>query len=196
MNAEAFQGLLARLAPDTERASHEYEMLRRRLIDFFDWRGTPSPEARADETLDRVARKLQQGVIVEQVAGYARGVARHVLLESHRSGARERVMLHTLVALTPPATRAEDEDETRSLCLRDCLSALSPENRQLILAYYESDARAHLSERMKLAEQRHVSYGALRVRVHRLRGTLEGCLRGCLARGGPVTKRAVGATSE
>lgn len=182
LSAEAFQSLLALLGPDQEQASREYEMLRRRLIDFFDWRRTPSPEAQADETLDRVARKLQEGEVVEKVAAYARAVARHVLQESYRHASREQAALVGLADLRPTTMEeAPDDAEARLACLRQCLGTLSPENRSLILAYYDGEARVYLSERKGLAEQLRLSYGALRTRVHRLRGTLDECLRGCLA---------------
>ena len=79
--------LLARLGPDEDRAGREYERLRRSLIRFFDWRGAwPSDEC-ADETIDRLARKLQD-TVVEDVCGYAHGIARMVLLEWQRKPAR------------------------------------------------------------------------------------------------------------
>ena len=56
----AFDRLLARLAADREAAAHEYEMLRCRLVDFFDGRGAEWPEVLADETLDRMASKLEE----------------------------------------------------------------------------------------------------------------------------------------
>src|SRR4249919_1835401 len=58
ITAGRFAGLLARLDPDPDRAAAEYERLRRALGKFFDWRGHPAPDECADETLDRLARKL------------------------------------------------------------------------------------------------------------------------------------------
>src|SRR5215470_727602 len=51
--------LLARLTADEERAAREYERLRRTPIKFFDERGVCPPDECADQTLDRLARKLQ-----------------------------------------------------------------------------------------------------------------------------------------
>src|ERR671938_30866 len=61
LTAEAFTKLLARLDPDRERAGEKYEELRRTLVKFFEWRGAPFPEDQADETFNRVARKLDEG---------------------------------------------------------------------------------------------------------------------------------------
>ena len=50
---------------------------------FFDWRGGWPPDECADETLDRLARKLEE-VVVDNIRQYARGIARLVLLERRR----------------------------------------------------------------------------------------------------------------
>jgi hypothetical protein len=64
LSHEAFEQLLERLGPDRDAASREYEEIRRRLIHFFDWRGSPASDVEADTTLDRVARKLQAGEVI------------------------------------------------------------------------------------------------------------------------------------
>src|SRR5687767_8236083 len=90
LNAQAFQRLLDHLHPNGDEASRAYEKLRHKLIDFFDWRGASSPEVEADETLDRVARRLEEGAVVDRVEPYALGVARYVLQEAYKRGAREK----------------------------------------------------------------------------------------------------------
>ena len=62
LNAPAFQRLLARLDADPARAGERYEDLRRTLVRFFEWRGAPFPDDHADETFDRVARRLDEGI--------------------------------------------------------------------------------------------------------------------------------------
>src|SRR5262245_63800556 len=81
--------LLARLAADRDVAAAEYEKIRRKLIDLFDWWGSAAPEDDADLTIDRVARKLEQGEVIENPRGYFHGVARNVFFESGRRQARE-----------------------------------------------------------------------------------------------------------
>ena len=51
---------LAGFQPDREAAGARYEQLRRRLLAIFSYRHCPHPEELADETLDRVARKLRE----------------------------------------------------------------------------------------------------------------------------------------
>src|SRR5215471_13414988 len=62
LTAPAFEGLLGALDADRDRAAEEYERLRTRLIGLLRWWGASQPEDLADETLDRVARKIQDGV--------------------------------------------------------------------------------------------------------------------------------------
>ena len=76
--------LLARLDPDTDRAALDTERLRRTLVRFFDWRGIWPPDECADETLDRLARRLEGETTVEDLRSYAYGIARMVLLERRR----------------------------------------------------------------------------------------------------------------
>jgi hypothetical protein len=76
--------LLGRLDSDTERAALEYERLRRTLVRFFDWRGISPPDECADETLDRLARRLEEATRIDDVRSYAYGIARIVLLERRR----------------------------------------------------------------------------------------------------------------
>ena len=83
-----FEGLLERLDPDRDSAGRKYEALRRKLIKFFEWNGCSPAEDLADETLDRVARRLT-GADVAQVVPFAWGVAQHVRQESARRMRRE-----------------------------------------------------------------------------------------------------------
>ena len=49
-----------RLNEEEGKAGEGYEDLRRTLIGFFEWRGAPFPEEHADESLNRIARKLDE----------------------------------------------------------------------------------------------------------------------------------------
>src|SRR5688500_595493 len=84
ITAAGLAGLLARLHPDADRAAEEDERLRRALVKCFDWRGGWPPDDCADETLDRLARRLEEDTSVADVRNYAHGIARLVLLERRR----------------------------------------------------------------------------------------------------------------
>jgi len=70
--------------------------LRRKLARFFEWRGAPFPEERADETFNRVARKLEEGVQILNPGGYCNEVARLVLLESFKRPERKLTSLEEM----------------------------------------------------------------------------------------------------
>ena len=82
LTSESFGKLLARLDTDPEVAGEKYEALRRMLVKFFGWRGAPFPEEHADETLNRVTRKLDEGLVIKDMPGYCYGVARLLYLET------------------------------------------------------------------------------------------------------------------
>src|SRR3982074_499034 len=77
---EDFDRLLMWLDPDPERAGLPYEKIRRRLVAILASRGCTSPEELADETIDRVARRVVdiQGSYVGDKAIYFLGVMNNV----------------------------------------------------------------------------------------------------------------------
>src|SRR5262245_36440925 len=79
----AFERLLSALAQDRESAAVEYERLRGRLVGLIGWWGASGSEDLADMTLDRVARKLEEGAVVPagSFGAYVRGVARMIFYE-------------------------------------------------------------------------------------------------------------------
>ena len=184
LTAAGLAGLLARLDPDPERAATAYEVLRRTLVKFFDWRGAWVPEEGADETLDRLARKLAAGDQVGDVRSFAHGIARRVLLEqARRPEARiaraDETELDGLAALD---ASAEADDEPVPACLERCLAELPRESRELILQYYVAEGRAKIENRRRVAEDLGLSDNALRSRAQRVRDRLERCIAQCLAK--------------
>ncbi|HET9316945.1 MAG TPA: hypothetical protein VFQ51_15235, partial [Vicinamibacteria bacterium] len=151
MTRKALDRLLERLGPDRDAAGLEYDALRARLADYFDCKGVQRPESAADETLDRVARRLDEGELIEQVRPYTYGVARYVLLERLRSQLREqRASAGAAQEWVVPPDEAE---EVRIACLTRGLEALPPADRELILAYYESAGGPRREGRKLLAER-------------------------------------------
>lgn len=181
LTATALRGLLDRLGGDAEKGAAELAALHRRLWEFFDRRGVPEPALLADETLDRVARRLEEGEAVESVRAYCYGVAKRVMLEWHREHAREAAALRESLQGEPPASAPLDE--ARVACLERCLGELPSESREFILRYYQGQGSVHLGERKGLAEALAVSSGALKMRAYRIRGQLEDCLARCLGEG-------------
>lgn len=178
LTQRALDGLLERLGSDPEAAGREYQALRARLVDYFDWKGAQRTDVAADETLDRVARRLDEGEPVERLHSYAYGVARLVLLEHLREQLREQRVSNGAAHLA--AVHPEPSDEASIACLARCLQHLPSQERALIVGYYEGAGRSHLDGRKLLANRLGIPYATLKTRAHRLREKLEACMRRCL----------------
>jgi len=178
LGGEAFRKFLARLDPDPARAGIEYERLRLMLVKFFDWRGAHFPEDCADETMNRVIRKLEHDESIQEVFSYCHGVARLVFLESRK----RREVPQAEVAGQIPATAAAPDselDEDRMECFEQCLGELPVESRQMILQYYSEDKRRKIDRRKELAGTLGIPPNALRSRAQRIRKKLEECVGRC-----------------
>src|SRR5215813_1021582 len=81
LTQQAWDGLLLALGPDRDEAGEKYIEIRTNLTRFFEWRGCPFPEDHADETINRMAKRVAEGEEILNPAGYAMGVARLVVLE-------------------------------------------------------------------------------------------------------------------
>jgi DNA-directed RNA polymerase specialized sigma24 family protein len=180
LTPKAFDQFLSLLDLDRDRAGESYEALRRNLIQLFIWRGCRDPESHADETINRVIRKIDEGEEVRDVIAYAHGVARRLLLEVFKKQEREQIGIDELPPLV--AQPEEQDDETGVLCLRRCLNRLPEESRQLIVLYYQGEKSAKIENRKRLAEGLSVTLGALRYRAFDLRQRLQGCIERCMGR--------------
>jgi DNA-directed RNA polymerase specialized sigma24 family protein len=180
LTPKAFDQFLSLLDLDRDRAGENYETLRRNLVQLFIWRGCHDPESHADETINRVIRKIDEGEEVREVIAYAHGVARRLLLEIFKKQEREQIGIDQLPPLV--AQPEEQDDETGVLCLRRCLNRLPEESRQLIVLYYQGEKSAKIENRRRLAEGLRVTLGALRYRAFDLRQRLQGCIERCMGR--------------
>lgn len=195
LTQEAFEGLLASLDADREQAGLKYEKLRRKLIEFFEARGSRWPTDHADETINRVGRKVAEGEIVQDLNRYSYGVARLLFLESLRARETEPItddLAH--VSLTPADDeeneRLRQEQEGRLECLEDCLNKLPAANRDCIIEYYREENGIKIEQRKRQAEALNMSLNALRLRASRIRAELGNCVNGCLARSQATGKQS------
>ena len=175
LTQESFDALLDWLDPQREQAGQKYEDIRRRLIKIFTSRGCFEPEDLADETINRVTSKLRQ--IEDDFTGdharYFYGVANKVHLEYLR---RKPVQPPPVLLLT------SDEVEQEFECLERCMEQLTPENRELVLQYYQEEKQAKIDHRKMLAEKLSIAVNALRIRACRIRASLLQCVQACLKR--------------
>jgi DNA-directed RNA polymerase specialized sigma24 family protein len=167
--------------------------MRRRLARYFDRRNCPSPDDLADETLNRVARKLEEkGEIVgASPAHYCYIVAKFVFLEFGRRSEHNQTSLddnpgtsRVMAGLAVPSRPDEDALAKEKLfdCLERCLGKLQPEDRELILDYYRGEQRAKIERRSILAARLGLTTNALSIRACRLRSRLEICVSACAQR--------------
>lgn len=178
---ETFDGLLSCLSDDRDSAAEQYLEIRGNLIRFFEWRGCPFPEDHADETVNRVARRLSEGEKVLNPRGYFIGVARLLVLEILKTRAKESQALAE-IASSSVATVDSSASESRIECLQQCLQSLPSDNRDLILHYYQGEKGEKIENRKKLTERLGVPVNTLRMRALRLREKLQECVEECLNR--------------
>jgi DNA-directed RNA polymerase specialized sigma24 family protein len=176
LTQEYFDAMLAWLDPNRDQAGQKYERIRQRLIRIFICRGCNEAEDLADETINRVALKSPQfrENFVGEPIKYFCGVANKVHLEYLR---------RKLPTAPPPEPDkdADDEMEVEHNCLDNCMEQLSAEKRDLFYKYFEEEKAAKIAQRKRLAKQFGVSLNALRIRAHRIRATLESCVKACVS---------------
>jgi len=179
LNQEAFDKLLVAFDVDRETAGRKYLEIRNNLTRFFEWRGCSFPEDHADETINRMAKRVSEGEEILNHSGYAMGVARLLLLEINKGRQREQSALAEIGA-APDVYVPEDDGESRLTCLRSCLQTLSPDNRELILQYYQGEKGEKIENRKKLLQRLGIPVNTLRMRALRLRERLQACVEECV----------------
>jgi RNA polymerase sigma factor (sigma-70 family) len=170
-----FDRFLKWLDPDHEQAGTKYKEIQRRLIKLFTCRGCFEAEELADETINRVIKKMAE--IADNYDGepiaYFYGVARNVWLEYTKR--------KPFVAPPPPPDPPE-ELEKESRCLDECMEKLPPDNRALVLSYYQEEKQAKIDYRKRLADELGIGMNALRIKMCRIRASLQECLIECVSR--------------
>jgi len=180
LTEDAFNKLLECLDKDRLHAGEKYEQLRRSLIKYFNWRGSLQAEVDADDTIDRLARKLYEGSEFEDIYTYALGMARLVVLESLRTQEKAQKLGERL-SLSSSGNKEDEDDGKRRACFDTCMANLSADKRNLIVHYYQGDKGAKITNRQRLAEKLGMPINRLRIQAHRIREKLEACLNACLA---------------
>jgi RNA polymerase sigma factor (sigma-70 family) len=185
MNAVAqtsqnFYRFLQWLSPDIDEAGRRHNEIHASLMRVFASRGCDRPEELADETMERVVRKID--VVAP---GYQGNPAAYVY------GVGKRVFWGYTRARRVPARCAPDrlmaqpgddpELERRFACLEKCLNELTADDRELILEYYSGERAGKAVNRQRLAQDTQVSQQALRKRTQRIRERLKTTLMARLA---------------
>lgn len=181
LSQEAFDKLLVALGGDGDRdsAAQKYLEIRSNLMRFFEWRGCSFPEDHADETINRIAKRVADGEEILNFSGYAMGVARLLLLEINKGRQREQLALAE-IGHASEFYEEKDDGERRLVCLRSCLQTLTNDNRDLILEYYQGEKGEKIQNRKKLMDRLGIPVNTLRMRALRVREKLQICVEECV----------------
>lgn len=180
LTREAFDLLLARFDPDRNTAGEKYEAVRRKLVKFLGWWGSDFPEDHADETINRVTKKIVAKVEIVDINKYFVGVARLVYAEHIKERVRNRDALAALAQHPAPDDPAHREALFE--CYERCLQTLPEANRDLVVKYYQATGDSKADARQKLAQRMGIQLNLLRIRAFRIRNGLKDCVRECLRR--------------
>jgi DNA-directed RNA polymerase specialized sigma24 family protein len=181
----AWKQLLVWLDQGSDSRGQRYLEIRQRLVAFFDRKNCAMPDALADETLNRVARRLEEEERIETdaPAHYCYIVARYVFLESLRQRRLSEVSVHEIRHLRPvhdPTPMQADEGHEKRLdCLDQCVGRLDQASREIITRYYQGSERIKIENRRALAAELGLSANALTIRACRIRAKLESCVKQC-----------------
>jgi DNA-directed RNA polymerase specialized sigma24 family protein len=181
LTKEAFDGFLAKLDMDRARAAEKYETVRQKLLKYFLWCGSVTPDIDTDETINRVARKVEEGENVYNPNAYIYGVAKFVNAESVKIRNRNQQIDDEAPEFVAPVVEDEESDVIeRGGCFDRCLRELGNQSREIITEYYSFDKGKKIQHRKQLAARFGMTLNALRIKAHRLRVSLEACVRECL----------------
>jgi DNA-directed RNA polymerase specialized sigma24 family protein len=172
---DSFEALLDWLDPDLEKAACKYEVIRAGLIRLFVSHGLADAEHYADETVDRVIKRLPEirASYVNEPVRYFHGVARNVLREALR---RKEIATDVL----PERSTVKRADSELAECLGKCWRKLPIEKRALIYDYHVYEGHQKIDSHREMASELAISVGALRTRAHHVRVDLERCVKECM----------------
>jgi len=186
-----FQRPLNWLDAGLDSQGQSYLRMRQRLITYFDRKNCLAPDELADETLNRVARRLDEENTIssDTPAHYCYIVARYVFMEYLREKQRREIAFDAVFMETAgnprPPPELEDEKANREklmTCLDRCTEKLEPLKRDLIIRYYIGEQRVKIENRRSLAAALGLTINALSIRACRIRRQLETCIESCVGK--------------
>jgi len=186
LTQRAFDQLLNWLDEGRNSDGQKYLEMRERLVAYFDRKNCCDPDDLADQTLNRVGRRLEEEGITasESPARYCYIVARFVFMESLRDAQKDNT-LRQEIRPTPynngfAFSEAAEKQERMLNCLEQCTAKLDTAQREIILQYYSGKERLKIERRRALAESLGITANALSIRACRIRDKLEACVKLCL----------------
>ena len=186
LTQRALRRLISWLDEGAGSEGGKYLEMRQRLVAYFDRKNCDTPDDLADETLNRVARRLEEEGAIESEtpARYCYIVARFVFMEHLRATRKGNALREDLSRqshdLAPFAADDDKEVKEKLLnCLERCMGKLEMLNREIITRYYIGKERVKIENRRALATELGITMNALSIRACRIRDKLEDCVRRC-----------------
>ncbi len=177
LTAESYTLLLKACSSEEKEAALAYAKLRDSLTRFFQIKGDAAADEAADETLDRVAAKLGENILISDLTKYSFGVARLVFLEHLRKTNKEKKAFENYRAENAHQNFDEETDDFSPF--RECFESLPNEDKSILRAYFDDLPQTKLIEnRQKLTVNLGIAMNNLRLKIFRLRRRLEDCVRG------------------
>jgi DNA-directed RNA polymerase specialized sigma24 family protein len=173
---DSFEALLEWLDPNRDEAALRFEQIRGGLVRMFVSKGLMDAEFYADQTVDRVIKRLPEirETYTDLPVKYFHGVARNIL----REAARRKEIPTDVVPECLPRGRVVDTE--LAACLRKCLKSLPKDKHELIHDYHVYDGHEKIDSHRDMADELSITIGALRTRAHHVRAALEACVRKCM----------------
>jgi RNA polymerase sigma factor (sigma-70 family) len=171
---EGFKKLLSALADDPKQSEIEFIKLRAKLVYFLKMKGVDKydVEDTAEEVIFRAARKLSELEEINNVKGYVFSIAKVVLLEYYKRVGRYSVTDDLLLQTTEDLLQDDEkglEKFSELENLKDALSKLSNDEREMLLRYYDYSEKDVSESRKNLAEDKKISISDLRKQIFRLK---------------------------
>lgn len=183
LTEDNFNSLLNWLSPDREEAGSEYEKIRNGLVKFFKSRGCDNPEILADDTITRVASKLNQYDLAKKPPKLAffHGFARNVFLE-YLYKLKQIEFNEQKSSLSLDDLRKNTTENLDFECLDKCLSKLKKADHDFIIGYYTDEKIEKIENRKKIAKNCKLSLRGAHVKAFRIRNLLKECILSCFER--------------
>lgn len=181
LTAKDFDAMLALFSLDREEAGEKYEQMRSGLERYFHFKGCADSRALADETINRVAAKIDTFDPSRNIrpASYFYGFASNVLMEYRRNASRELSLSENQCSAGITVTE-ERAVEAESDCLQKCLEKLSAPEKEMIVDYYKAEGYQRNEMRRQMYESLECTAAALYTKIFRIKATLRGCIENCL----------------
>jgi DNA-directed RNA polymerase specialized sigma24 family protein len=175
LTAEAFGRFLRWLSENDEVAVREYQSIRMKLVRYFVHKGCSDPDNLFDKTIDVVVGKIDTLGEHSSPLAYCFGVAKNIW----RQDLRERKPASLEENITLPTYPDPQIHEQELKCLERCMDRLSPDDRDVVVRYHQSQGHDKIETRRQLADGLG-GVNALRIRMCRIRRNLRLCVATCL----------------